>query len=72
MVKEIKSIFECKKDSLVVVWSSGDRDLVKKMVSMYTLNSKLENWWKDVTLIIWGPACMFFTNEKYPTFQKKN
>ncbi len=41
---------------LVVVWSSGDREIALKMVFMYTLNSKLNKWWDDITLIIWGPS----------------
>jgi hypothetical protein len=44
------------KDSLVVVWSSGDRDIALKMVFMYTLNAKLKGWWEDVTLVVWGPS----------------
>jgi len=52
-----------KKESLVVVWSSGDRDVAEKMVFMYALNSKLRQWWKDVTLIIWGPSARLITED---------
>ncbi len=45
-----------KKDSLVVIWTSGDREVALKMVFMYTLNTKLKDWWKDVCLIVWGPS----------------
>ncbi len=41
---------------LVIVWSSGDREVALKMVFMYALNSKLNGWWDDITLIIWGPS----------------
>ncbi len=50
-----------KKDSLVIVWTSGDKDVAMKMVFMYTLNSKLKNWWEDITLIIWGPSSKLLT-----------
>jgi len=43
-----------KPEKLVVLWTSGDRDVALKMVFMYTLNAKLQDWWKDVTLIVWG------------------
>jgi len=43
-------------ETLVVLWTSGDRDIAFKMVFMYTLNSKLRGWWKDVTIIVWGPS----------------
>lgn len=51
------------KDSLVVVWSSGDRDVAEKMVFMYTLNSTLREWWKEVTLIIWGPSAKLISED---------
>ena len=51
------------KDNLIVVWSSGDRDVAEKMVFMYTLNSKLRKWWKDVTLIIWGPSAKLISED---------
>jgi hypothetical protein len=44
------------KDKLVIVWTSGDRDLALKMVFMYTLNSRLNSWWEDITFIVWGPS----------------
>ncbi len=43
-------------DKLVVLWTSGDRTTAEHMVFMYTLNSKLHNWWEEVTLLIWGAA----------------
>ena len=43
-----------KPEKLVVLWTSGDRDVALKMVFMYTLNAKLQDWWKDVVLIVWG------------------
>lgn len=47
-------------NELVVLWTSGDREVALKMVFMYTLNSKLKGWWKDVTLIVWGPLLSLF------------
>lgn len=52
-----------KANSLVVLWSSSDRDVAEKMVFMYSLNSKLKSWWKDVTLIIWGPAARLISED---------
>ena len=43
-------------EKLVVLWTSGDRDVALNMVMMYTLNSRLHNWWQDVTLLIWGAS----------------
>jgi hypothetical protein len=52
------------KDSLVVVWTSGDREVAEKTVFMYTLNSRLNDWWKEVTLIIWGPSSKLITEDQ--------
>jgi hypothetical protein len=43
-------------DSLVLVWTSGDREVAKKMVFMYSKNSRLKGWWGRVRLVVWGPS----------------
>jgi hypothetical protein len=50
-------------DSLVVIWSSGDREVAKKMVFMYTKNSRLKGWWGRVRLVVWGPSSLLLTQE---------
>lgn len=51
-------------DHLVVLWTSGDREVAEKMVFMYTLNSKLREWWRDVTLIVWGPSSKLLSEDQ--------
>jgi hypothetical protein len=51
------------KDKLVIVWTSGDRDIALKMVFMYTLNSRLKGWWEDITFIIWGPSAYLVSHD---------
>ena len=43
-------------DELVVLWTSGDREVALEMVFMYVLNSMRNGWWRKVTLIVWGPS----------------
>ena len=43
-------------NQLVVLWTSGDRDVALKMAFMYTYNSKVKGWWPEVSLIVWGPS----------------
>ncbi|MDP4159624.1 MAG: DsrE family protein [Bacillota bacterium] len=43
-------------NKLVVVWTNGDREVAIRMAFMYTLNSKLKEWWNEVSLIVWGPS----------------
>ncbi len=48
-------------DSLVVVWTSGDREVARKMVFMYTKNSRLRDWWGRVRLVVWGPSAQLLS-----------
>ena len=52
------------KDKLVVLWTSGDREVALKMVFMYVRNAKIRGWWKDVTLIVWGPSAKLLSENK--------
>ena len=60
-VKEKKT----KPDELVVLWTSGDREVALKMAFMYTFNSKRFKWgWKNVTLVVWGPSAKLLSEDK--------
>lgn len=43
-------------DHLVVIWSSDDPYVAEKVTFMYTHAAKRAGWFKEVTLIIWGPS----------------
>jgi len=50
--------------NLYILWTNDDIITSEKMVFMYGINSKLHNWWKEVTIIIWGaPAKLAAENE---------
>jgi len=51
-----QSMTEINNDELLVMWTTGEIDTAKSMVFMYTLNAKLQGWWEDVTLLMWGAA----------------
>jgi hypothetical protein len=51
-------------DTLVVVWTSADREVALKMVFMYTLNAKLKGWWTDVRFVVWGPSAKLLSEDK--------
>lgn len=42
------------KTHLYVLWTNDSLITAEKMVFMYTVNSLIHGWWKEVTLIIWG------------------
>jgi hypothetical protein len=50
-------------ESLVVIWSAGDREVAIKMVFMYTKNSRLKGWWERVRLVVWGPSTLLLTQD---------
>jgi hypothetical protein len=51
-------------ERLVVVWTSGDREVAENMAFMYTLNAKKKGWFGDVTLIIWGPSAKLICDDE--------
>jgi len=55
---------EAKPDELVVLWTSGDREVALKMAFMYATNSKKRGWWKEVTLVVWGPSSKLLTEDR--------
>ena len=42
------------KSHLYVLWTNDNPVTAEKMVFMYTINALLNNWWDQVTLIVWG------------------
>jgi len=46
------------KDKLYILWTSGEKITFDEMVYMYALNSLKLQWWKEVTLIIWGASAL--------------
>ena len=62
-------------DKLVVVWTSGDPYVAERVALMYTHAAKTSGWFKDVTLIIWGPSAKLISEnlklqEKVKAMQK--
>lgn len=51
-------------DKLLVLWTTAERETVDNMVFMYTLNAKIQGWWKDVTLLVWGAATKLAAEDK--------
>jgi hypothetical protein len=51
-------------DRLGVLWTSGDPEVAKKMVFLYTYNAKKQGWFETVRLIIWGPSTKLLSKDK--------
>lgn len=52
------------KDTLVVLWTSGDREVALKVAFTYALNSKLRSWWQDIRFIVWGPSAKLLSKDR--------
>ncbi|MBU1276735.1 MAG: DsrE family protein [Proteobacteria bacterium] len=50
-------------DTLVIIWSSRDREVAKNMVFMYAKNSRLKGWWPAVRLVVWGPSASLIAED---------
>ena len=53
-----------KQDKLMVLWTSGDREVALKMVFMYTFNAKKRDWWGQVRFVVWGPSSKLLSEDQ--------
>ncbi len=51
-------------DKLMVVWTSGDREVALKVCFMYTNAAKKMKWFDEVHLIVWGPSAKLLANDE--------
>ena len=52
------------KSDLYILWTNDNEITAEKMVFMYGINSKLQQWWENVTIILWGaPVKLVSENE---------
>jgi hypothetical protein len=43
-------------DKLNILWTTDNKDTVQHMLVMYATNSRLNGWWQEVNVIIWGAS----------------
>jgi len=49
---------------LAIVWSSGDPDVAHRVCFMYAANARKQNWFNEVSLIVWGPSARLLAADK--------
>ncbi len=60
------------KNSVVVVWSSADEMVAKRVVLPYVTNAKKKGWFDNVSLMVWGPSAKVVAeNEELQNLIKK-
>lgn len=59
------------KTKLNILWTNDNLITSEKMVFMYGINAKKNNWWDNVTIIIWGaPAKLVGENKEIQSLIK--
>jgi len=53
-----------KENEILILWTTADKDTATKMVLMYSLNSKINGWWKEITLLVWGSSAKLVAQDK--------
>lgn len=51
-------------DKLVVLWTSDNPYVAERVAFMYAHNAKTRGWFKDVTLVIWGPSAKLISENR--------
>lgn len=75
MAQNTPTTNEKQQEKLVVVWTSDDPYVADRVALMYTHAAKNNDWFNEVTLIIWGPSAKLTSEnlkiqEKLHTMQK--
>jgi len=50
-------------EKLIILWTTDNKDTIFNMLSMYSVNSKTNNWWQEVYVIIWGASAKLAGND---------
>ncbi|PWD97915.1 DsrE family protein [Marinilabilia rubra] len=43
-------------EKVAVLWTSGDVEVAEKVVLMYTKGAKMNGWFEEIVLVVWGPS----------------
>ena len=53
-----------KQNEILILWTTGDKDIATKMVLMYSLNAKINEWWNEIILLVWGSSAKLVAEDK--------
>ena len=49
---------------LYILWTNDNFITSEKMVFMYGINAKRQDWWDEVTIIVWGASVDWYVKTK--------
>ena len=52
------------KNKLLIVWSSGEKEVAKKLILLYGSVMLPRSYWDEATIMIWGPSVKLLAHDK--------
>ena len=52
------------KNELLIVWSSGEKEVAKKLILLYGSVMLERGYWERATIMIWGPSAKLLAEDK--------
>ena len=52
------------KNKLLIVWSSGEKEVARKLVLLYGSVMLERKYWDEATIMIWGPSAQILAEDK--------
>jgi len=53
-----------KNDKLLIVWSSGEVDVAKRLILLYGSVMLERGYWDEATIMVWGPSAKLICENK--------
>lgn len=52
------------KNKLLIVWSSGEKEVAKKLILLYGSVMLPRSYWDEATIMVWGPSAKLLAQDK--------
>jgi hypothetical protein len=52
------------KNRLLIVWSSGEKEVAKKLILMYGSVILPRSYWDEATIMVWGPSAKLLAHDE--------
>ena len=50
-------------NKLLIVWSSGEKEVAKKLILLYGSVMLERGYWKEATIMVWGPSAKLLAQD---------
>ncbi len=51
-------------DKLNIIWTTTNKDTIKNMISMYSINALKKGLWDEVNVIVWGGSVKLLREDR--------